>query len=161
MSLEVVRIGLEHTHEAIPGGEFIASYCSVQFSSVTRPCPTLCDHMGCSTPGFPAHHQLPELPQTHVHWAGDAIQLSDPVIPFFSCLKSFPASGSFPMSQFFASGGQSIGVSVSASVLPMNIQNWFPLGWTGWFSLQSKGLSTVFPNTAAQKHQLFSPQLSL
>ena len=76
------------------------------------------------------------------------------VIPF-SCLQSFPASGSFPISQFFASGGQSIGVSASASVLPMNIQDWFPLGWTGWISLQSKGLSRVFSNTTVQKHQFF------
>ena len=75
------------------------------------------------------------------------------VIPFFSHLQSFPASGYFPMNQFFTSGGQSIGVSASASVLPMNIQDWFPLGWTGWISLQSKGLSRVFSNTTVQKHQ--------
>ena len=74
---------------------------------------------------------------------------------------SFPASGSFPMSQFFASGGQSIGVSVLASALPMNIQDWFPLGWTGWISLQSKGLSRVFSNTTVQKHHLFGAQLYL
>ena len=73
--------------------------------------------------------------------------ISSSVVPFFSRLQSFPASGSFPMSQFFASGGQSIGVSASASVLPMNIQDWFPLGWTGWISLQPKGLSRVFSNT--------------
>ena len=83
------------------------------------------------------------------------------VVPFSSCLQSFPASGSFQMSQFFASGGQSIGVSASASGLPMNIQDWFPLGWTGWISFQSKGLSRVFPNTTVQKHQFFSSQLSL
>ena len=76
-------------------------------------------------------------------------------------LQSFPASGSFPMSQFFASGGQSIRVSASASVLPMNTQDWSPLGWTGWISLQSKGLSRVFSNTTVQKHQFFSTQLSL
>ena len=87
--------------------------------------------------------------------------ISSAVIPFSSCLQSFPASGSFQMSQFFPSGGQSIGVSVSASVLPMNIQDWFPLGWTGWISLQSKGLSRVFSNTTVQKHQFFSAQLSL
>ena len=79
--------------------------------------------------------------------------------PLFSCLQSFPASGSFPMSQFFASNGQSIGVSASASALPMNIQNWFPLGWTGLISLQSKRLSIVFSNTTVQKHQFFSTQL--
>ena len=81
------------------------------------------------------------------------------VVPFSSCLQCFPASGSFPMSQFFASGGQSIGVSASA--LPMNILDWFPLGWTGWISLQSKRLSRVFSNTTVQKHQFFGTQLSL
>ena len=87
--------------------------------------------------------------------------ISSSVVPFSSCLQSFPASGSFQMSQLFASGGQSIGVSASASVLPMNIQDWFPLGWTGWISFQSKGLSRVFSNTTVQKHQFFSAQLSL
>ena len=82
------------------------------------------------------------------------------VVPFSSCFQSFPASGSSPMSQFFTSGGQSIGVSASALVLPMNIQDWFPLGWTGWISLQSKGLSRVFSNTIAQKHKFFGSQLS-
>ena len=81
--------------------------------------------------------------------------------PFFSCLYSFPALRSFPMSQFLASGGQSIGGEASASILPMNIQDWFPLGWTGWISLQSKGLSRVFSNTTVQKHQFFGAQLSL
>ena len=81
--------------------------------------------------------------------------------PLSSCLQSFPAWGSFQMSQFFTSGGQSIGVSASATVLPMNIQNWFPLGCTGWISLQSKGLSKVFSNTTVQKHQFFGAQLSL
>ena len=76
--------------------------------------------------------------------------ISSSVIPFSSCLQSFPASGSFPRSQFFASGGQSIGVSASTSVLPMNIQDWFPFGWTGWISLQSKGLSRAFSNTRVQ-----------
>ena len=87
--------------------------------------------------------------------------ISSSVIPFSSHLQSFPASESFQMSQFFTSGGQSIGVSSSTSVLPMNIQDWFPLGWTGWISLQSKGLSRVFYNTTVQKHQFFSAQLSL
>ena len=81
------------------------------------------------------------------------------IIPFSSCLQSFPASGSFQISQFFTSGGQSIGVSTSASVLSMNVQDWFPLGWTGWISLQSKGLSRVFSNTTVQKHQFFGTQL--
>ena len=87
--------------------------------------------------------------------------ISSSVVPFSSCPKSFPASGSFQTSQLFASGGQSIGVSASASVLPMNIQNWSPLGWTGLISLQSKGLSRVFSNTTVQKHQFFNAQLSL
>ena len=83
------------------------------------------------------------------------------VIPFSSCLQSFPASGSFPMSQFFASGGQNIRVSASASVLSMNIQEWFPLGWTGLISLQSKGLSRIFSNTTVQKHWSFGIHSSL
>ena len=87
--------------------------------------------------------------------------ISSSVVPFSSCLQSSPASGSSPVSQFFTSGGQSIGVSASTSILPMNIQDWFPLGWTGWISLQSKGLSGVFSNTTVQKHQFFSAQLSL
>jgi len=86
--------------------------------------------------------------------------ISSSVVPFSSHLQYFPASGSFLMSQFFTSGRQSIGVSTSASFLPMNIQTWFPLGWTGWISLQSKGLSRVFPNITFQKHQLFGPQIS-
>ena len=87
--------------------------------------------------------------------------ISSSVVPFSSCLQSFPASGSFLMSQFFTSGGQSIGVSASAPILPMHIQNWFPLGWTGWITLQSKGLSRVFSNTTVQKHRFFGAQLSL
>ena len=87
--------------------------------------------------------------------------VSSSVTPFSSCLQSFPAAGAYPVSQFFTSGGQSIGVSASASVLPMNIQDWFPSGRTSWISLQSKGLSRVFSNTAVQKYQFFSAQLSL
>ena len=119
-------------------------------------CLTLRDPMDCSMPGFPVLHHLPGLAQTHVHptiWSS--------VIPISSCLQSFPASGSFPMSQFFISSGQSIGASGSASVLPMNIQDWFPLGLTVLISLQSKGLSRVFSNTTVQKHQFFGTQLSL
>ena len=85
--------------------------------------------------------------------------ISSSIVPFSSCLQSFSASGSVPMSQFFASGGQNIGASASASVLSMNIQYWFPLGWTGWISLQSKGLSRVFSNTTVQKYQFFGAQL--
>ena len=92
-------------------------------------------------------------------WCHPAVSSS--IVPFSSCPQSLQASGSFQMSHFFASGGQSIGVSASASVLPMNIQDWFPLGWTGWISLQSKGLSRIFSNTTVQKHQFFGTQLSL
>ena len=136
-------------------------YKSTQFTSVAQSSLTLRNHKNCSTPGLPVHHQLPEFTQTHVHWVGDAIQPSHPLSsPFPPNLQSFPASGSFQMDQLFASGGQSVGVSAS-SVLPMNIQDWFPLGWTGWISLQSKGLSRVFSNTTVQKHQFFWAQLSL
>ena len=110
---------------------FWYSYIFSSVSSVTLWCLTLCDPMNCSKPGLPVHHQLPEFTQTHLHGVGDAIQIS----------QYFPASGSFQMSQFFASGGQSIRVSVSASVLLMNIQDWLPLGWTVWISLQAKELS--------------------
>ena len=111
------------------GGQKIALKIvyEAEFSSITQSCPTLCDFMDCSTPGFPVHYQLPELAQTHVHGVGDTIQPSS-VVPFSSCLQSFPASGSFLRSQFFLSG-QSIGVSASTSVLPMNVQDWFPLDW--------------------------------
>ena len=91
----------------------------------------------------------------------DRPTISSYFVPFSSCLQSFPASGSFLRNHFFTSGGQSIAVSASASVLPMNIQDWFPLGWTGWISLQSKGLSRVFFNTIVQEHQFFGTQLSL
>ena len=134
---------------------------NIQFISVAQSCPTLWDLMNCSTPGLPIHHQLLEFTQTHVHQIGDAIQPSRPLSP-----PSPPApdpsqaSGSFPVSQLFTWGGQSIGVSASASVSPMNTQDRSPLGWTGWISLQSKGLSRVFSNTTVQKHQFFGSQLS-
>ena len=118
-----------------------------------------------ATPWTTAHQASCSLPTPRVYpnscslsqWCHPTISSS--VIPFSSCPQSFPASGSFPMSQLFASVGQSI--AASASVLPMNIQDWFPLGWTGWISLQSKGLSRVFSNTTVQKQQFFSTQLSL
>ena len=91
-------------------------------------------------------------------WCHPTISYS--VVPFFSCLQPFPASGSFQMNQFFASGGQSIGVSALASFLPMNTQDWSPIGWTGWISLQSKGLSRVFSKTTVQKQQFFGAQPS-
>ena len=129
---------------------------SVQFSSVIQSCPTLCDPMNHSTPGFPVHHQLSESTQTRVHQVGDSILPSHPLSsPFSSCPQSFPASESYPKSQFFASGGQSIGVSASASVFPMNVEGLFPLGLTALISLQSKWLSRVFSNTTVQKHQFF------
>ena len=134
----------------------------LQFSSVAQLCPTLCDPMDHSTPGLPVHHQVPELTQNHVHWVDDGHPtILSSVIPFSSCPQSLPASGSFQMSQLFTSGGQSIGASASISVLPMNTQDWSPLGWSGWISLQSKGLSRVFSNTTVQKHQFFCAQLSL
>ena len=134
------------------------------FTSVAQSWPTLCDPMDCSTPGFPVHHQLLELVQTQVHQVGDGISSS--VIPFSSCLQSFPAWGSFQMSQFFTSDSQSIGASASASVLPMNIQDWFPLALMGLISLQSRGLSRLFSNTTVQSigslmlSFLYSPTLT-
>ena len=136
------------------------SFCNFQFSSVAQSCLTLCNPMNCSTPGLPVHHQLRVHPNPCPlsRWYHPTISSS--VIPFSSCPQSFPASGSFQMSQLFASGGQSIGVSASKSVLPMNTQDWSPLGWTGWISLQCKGLSRVFSNTTVQKHQFLGTQLS-
>ena len=131
-----------------------------QFSSVAQSCPTLCD------PWITARKA--SLSDTY-SWSSLKLMSIESVmpsnhlilcVPFSSCPQRFPASGSFPMSQLFASCGQSIGASTSASVLPMNIQGWFPLGWTGWISLQSKGLSRVSSNTTVQKHQFFSTQLS-
>ena len=132
-----------------------------QFSSVAQLCPTLCDPMDCNPPGFPVHLQLPEPAQTHVH---ELMVPSNHLILWcllFLLPLIFPSIGFFPMSQFFASGGQNIGVSASASVLPMNIQDWFLLGLTGWISLQCKGLWRVFSNTTVQKYQFFSTWLSL
>ena len=137
---------------------FDFQFSSVHFSSSVVS--DSCDSIDCSTPGLPVHHQLLEFTQNHVHWVGDAIQPSHPVIHFSPCLQSFPASGSFQMNQSFASGGQSIGVSASTSILPMNTQDWSPLGWTGWISWQSKKLSRVFSNTTVQKNQFFGAQPS-
>ena len=135
--------------------------CIVQFTSVTQSCLTLRPHElqharpPCPSPTPRVYSNSCPLGQ----WCHPTVSSS--VVPFSSCLQSFPASGFFLVSQLFASGGQSIGVSASASVLPMNIQDWFSLGWTGWISLQSKGLSRVFFNTTVQKHQFFDTQLSL
>ena len=138
------------------------SQVSVQFSLVAQSCPTLWD------PHEPQHARPPWpslTPRVHPNpfslsrWCH--LNISCSVIPFSSCPQSFPASGPFQMSQLLASGGQIIGVSASASVLPMNTLDWSPLRWSGWISLQSKGLPRVFSNTTVQKHQFFSAQLSL
>ena len=132
---------------------------STQFSSVAQLCPTLQPHwlqharLSCPSPTSGAYSNSCPLSW----WCH--LTISSSVIPFSSHLRSFPESGSFPMNQLFALGGQSIGVSASASVLPIH-KDWFPLGWTGWISLLSKGLSRAFSNTV-QKHQFFGAQLSL
>ena len=143
---------------------FISSYpqsvkCSVQFR---------CSVMSDSLQPHGLQHARPPCPSPTPRIYSNSCPLSQwchptissSVVPFSSCLQSFPASGSFLMSQFFASGGQSIGVSASASVLPMHIQDWFPLGWTGWISLQSKGLSRVFSSIMVQNQLFFCAQLS-
>ena len=122
---------------------------SVQLLSHVR---LFVDPMNHSTPGLPVHHPTPGVhpkPCPLSRWCHPTISSS--VVPFSSCPQSFPALGSFQMSQLFASCGQSIGVSASTSVLPMNTQDWSPLGWTGWISLQSKGLSRAFSNTTVQR----------
>ena len=134
-----------------------------QFSSVAQSCLTLSDTMDCRTPGLPVHHQLPEFTQTHVHWVSDAIQTSHPLMS--------PSPPTFNLSQheglFKWVGSLHQVAKVSEFQLqfqhqsPMNTLDWFPLGWTGWISLQSKGLSRVFSNTLVQKHQFFGAQLSL
>ena len=126
-------------------------------------CLTLCNPMDRSTPGLPVHHLLPEFTQTHVHWIGDAIQPSHPLSsPSPPALNLFQHQGLFKWVSSSHQVAKEIGASASASVLPMNIQDCFPLGWTGWISLQSKELSRVFSNTTVQKHQFFlhSPTLT-
>ena len=129
---------------------FTFLFLFICYWSVTKSYVTLCDP---KHPGFLTLHRLPEFAQTHVLWVGDAIQPSQLLLS--PSLKSSPASGSFPMSWLFASGGQSIGASASASVPPVNTQGWFPLGLTGLISLLSKGLSRVFSSITIWKHQLF------
>ena len=124
-----------HTHiykyiTLIINNVYLSVFINISISSVAQSCPTLCNPMNRSTPGLPVHHQLPESTQTHVHWVGDAIQPFHP--PLSPSLLASNLSQSFPMSQLFASGGQSIGASASTSVLPMNTQDWSPLGWTGY-----------------------------
>ena len=144
---------------------WVISLLSPQFSSVQFSCSVMSNSLqphGLQNARLPCPSPTPRACSNSCPsswWCHPTISSS--VIPFSSCLQSFPASESFPMSQFFALGGQSIGVSASASVLPMNIQDWFPLGLTGLISLQSKRLSRVFSNTTVQKHQFFSTQLSL
>ena len=143
-------------------------YSSVEFSSVPQSCLTLCNPMNHSTPGLPVHHQLPEFTQTHVHRVGDAIQPSHPLsspsppAPNPSQHQSlfqwvFLKKTLWPL---FTWGGQSTGVSALASFPPKKSQGWSPSEWTGWISLQSKGLSRVFSNTTVQKHQFFGAQPS-
>ena len=140
-------------------------HCFIFFISVQFSCSVMSDSL---QPHGLQHARLPcPSPTPRAYWNTCPSSrwchptISSFIIPFSSHLQSFPASASFQRSQFFASGGQSIGVSASASVLPMNIPYWFPLGWTGWISLQFKGLSRVFSNTTVQKHQFFRTQLSL
>ena len=133
---------------------------SVQSSSVDNSCPTLCDLKNRSMPGLPVHYQLPEFTQTHVHRVGDAIQQSHPLSSPSPPAPNPSQHQSFPMSQLFARGGQGTGVSALASFLPKNTQGPSPLEWTGWISLQSKGISRVFSNTTVQKHQFFGAQIS-
>ena len=140
MSTNGSQINLQHCRK--PTGFYVEvrGIEAIQFSSVSQSCPTLCDPIDYRMPGFPVHHQLTEFTQTHVHWV---VMPSNHLIlcrPLLLLLQSFLASGSSPMSQFFTSDGQSIGISASTSVLPMNIKDWFPLGCTGWISLQSKEL---------------------
>ena len=155
-----IALKLLYTHKNTQANIFFTcNVSSVQFS---------CSVVSNSLWPHESQHAKPPCPSStpRVHsnscpssqWCHPAISSS--VIPFSSCPQSLPASGSFPMSQFFTWGGQSIGVSASASVLPMNIQDWSLLGWTGWISLQSKGPSRVFFNTTVQKHQFFGVQLS-
>ena len=142
-------------------GYSVVTFLLVQFSSVAQLCLRclwcLCDPHGLQHASIPCPSPSPRACSNSCassQWCHPTISSS--VVPFSSCLQSFPASGSFPMSQFFTSGGQSIGASALASVLPMSTQDWFPLGWTGWISLQSKGLSRVFSSTTVPKHQFLA-----
>ena len=129
--------------------------------SVTKLCLILCDPMDCRTPGFPVLHYIPNVCSNSCplcRWCHPTISSSDLILPLTSIL---PASGSFPVSQLFVSGAQSIGASASTSVLPKNIRGWFPLGLTGLISLQSKGLLRIFSSTTVQKHRFFGAQSSL
>ena len=145
---------------SVAGAIFLDSIKCIQFSSVAQSCPTLRAHelqharppCPSPTPGVYSNSRLLS------RWCHPVILSS--VVPFSSCPQSLPASESFPMSQLFTWGGQSTGVSALASVLPKNTQDWSPLEWTGWISLQCKGISRIFSNTTVQKHQFFGAQLS-
>ena len=153
------KIIWHYMHEFISRHSMPFHWCIVQFS---------CSVMSESVTPWPQHARPPcPSPTPRVYLNSCSLSqwyhptISSSVIPFSSSPQSFPASGSFQMSQLFVSGGQTTGVSASTSVLPMNTQDWSPLGWTGWISLQSKGLSRIFSNTTVQKHQFFCTQLSL
>ena len=159
MLVTVVRVNIPRVFplSSCPEKIKMVTYSSVQSLSCVSLWPHESQHARppCPSPAPGVHSDSSPLSR----WCHPAIPSS--VIPFSSHLQFFPASGSFQMSQFFASGGQSIGVSASTSVLPINMQDWFPFRWTVWISLQSKGLSRVFSNTTVQKHQFFGAQLSL
>ena len=145
------------TIQQLPSSCLFTTLCCC---SLAQSCPALYNPMDCSMPGFLDLQYLSEFAQTHVHWVSDTSQPFHPLSPLLLLPSIFTASEACPMSQLFTSGGQSSGASASASVLPMNIQGWFPLGLTGLISLMSKGLSRVFSNTTVQKHQFFGTWLS-
>ena len=153
-------MSLSLSHEVWYTSVFIYSVIYIyiyQFSSVAQLCLTIWDPMNCNSPGLPVRHQLPDFTQTHVHWVDDATQpshpLSSPSPPALNLFHHRVFSNK--SCQLFSSGAQSIGVSASALVLPMNTQDWSPLGRTGWISLKSKGFSRVFSSTTVKKHQFF------
>ena len=147
MTTQALLLRAEHRSPCAAGG-------GICCCSAAKLCLTLCDSMDCSTPGSSVLHYLLKFAQNSCAWNQWCyLTISFSAAPFSSCLQSFPASESFPMSRLFTSGGQSIGASASASVLPMNIQDWFPVGWTGLISFQSKGLSGVFSSTTIWNHQ--------
>ena len=152
-----------NTHKITYFPLYQSNFASVQFSSVAHSCPTLWDPINCSTPGLPCPTPTPGVHPNPCHlsrWCHPAISSS--VVPFSSFPQSLPASGSFPMSQLFTWGGQSTAVSASASVLPMNTQDWSPLGWTGWISLHLKSLLEHHSSKASvlQGSAFFTVQLT-